>query len=87
MLHKKFWQLNFLSKQLIHAKLKVYHVLNYSKIFQVVHKHNPRTHSPQQNKKAALMAAVYFKVSTPVRLQRQQSSIVYLRLPKGVFPL
>ena len=34
-------------------------------------KNNPRKHLPQQNKKAVLVTAAYFKVSTPVRLQRQ----------------
>ena len=32
-----------------------------------VHKKRPRSHSPQQNKKAVLTTAAYFKVSTPVR--------------------
>ena len=41
--------------------------LNYLKIFKAVPKNNPRTHSPQRNKKAVLTTAAYFKVSTPVR--------------------
>ena len=48
-------------------------------------KNNPRTHSPQQNKKAVLTTAAYCKVCTPARSQRQQSCFVYLRLPKRVF--
>ena len=52
-------------------KKKVAYVLNYLKTFKAVHKNNPRTHSPQQNKKAELTTAAYFKVSTPVRSQRQ----------------
>ena len=36
-------------------------------IFKAVHKNNPRTHSPQQNKKALLTAAAYFKIFTPAR--------------------
>ena len=40
-------------------------------MFKVVPKSNPRTHSPQQNKKAVLMTAAHFKVSTPVRSQKQ----------------
>ena len=32
----------------------------------VVHKNNLRTHSSQQSKKAVLITASYFKVSTPV---------------------
>ena len=34
-------------------------------------KNNLPTYSPQQNKKAMLTTAGYFKVSTPVRSQRQ----------------
>ena len=45
--------------------------LNYLKVFKAVHKNNPRTHSPQQNKKAVLTAAAYFKISTPVPSQIQ----------------
>ena len=75
MLYKKFnqevWQLHFLSKKFIHVKEKVFDVLNYSKTFKVVHKNNPRMHSPQLNKKVVLTTAAYFKVSTPVRTQGQ----------------
>ena len=35
------------------------------------HKINPRVHSPQQNKTAVLTTDAYFKVSTPLHLQRQ----------------
>ena len=47
-----------------------------------MHKNNSRTHSPQQNKKAALTTAAYFKISTPVRSQGQWLLFVYLRSPK-----
>ena len=40
---------------------------NYFKINKAAHKNNPRTHSSQQNKRAVLKAAGYFKVSTPLR--------------------
>ena len=43
--------------------MKSLFVLNYLKIFKVVHKNNPRTHSPQQNKKAMLTTAVYIHIS------------------------
>ena len=51
-------------------KKKFAYVLNYLKTFKAV-KNNPRTHSPQQNIKAVLTTAAYFKVSTPVRSQGQ----------------
>ena len=38
--------------------------LNHFKIFNVVHKNNPRAHSPQQNKKALLTTFVFFKAYT-----------------------
>ena len=38
--------------------------LNHFKIFNVVHKNNPRAHSPQQNKKALLITFVFFKAYT-----------------------
>ena len=52
---------------------KFAYVLNCLKNFKAVPQDNPRTHSLQQNKKAVLTAAAYFKlkVSTPVRSQRQ----------------
>ena len=57
---------------MIHVKEKVYvYVLNYLKTFKAMQKNNPRTHSPQQYKKAVLAAAAYFKASTPVRSQGQ----------------
>ena len=46
-------------------------VSDYFIIQKAAHKNNPRTHSPQQNKKAILKTAAYFKISTPVRSQRQ----------------
>ena len=67
----KVWQLNFLSKKLIHAKQKVCLRFRLFKIFKAVPKNNPMSHSPQQNKKAVLTTGVYFKVSTPIRSQRQ----------------
>ena len=62
-------------------------ILNYLKTFKAEHKNHPRTHSPQQNKKAVLTAAAYFKVSSPVRLQGQVNTtteffIFELVLPK-----
>ena len=39
-----------------------------------MHKNNPRTHSPQQNKKAVLTTAAYFEVSTPVLTALRLSS-------------
>ena len=47
------------------------YALNHLRTFKVLRKNNTRTHSPQQNKKAMLTAATYFKVSPPVRLQGQ----------------
>ena len=61
-LMKKFWQLNFLSKKIGSCERKS---------FMAVLKKNPRTHSPQQNKKAVLTTAAYFKASVPVRSQEQ----------------
>ena len=52
-------------------KKKFVYVLNYLETFKAVHKNNPWTRSPQQNKKAMLMIAAYFKVSTPITLQGQ----------------
>ena len=56
---------------MIHVKEKVINVLNYLKTFKAVQKDNSRTHSLQQNKKAVLTTAAYFKVSTPVGSQGQ----------------
>ena len=50
---------------------KFVYVLNYLKIFIAVDKNNSPTYSLQQNKKASLTTAAYFKVSTPLQLQRQ----------------
>ena len=52
-------------------------VLNYfkiNKVNKVAPKNNPRTHSLQQNKKAVLTTAACFKVSIPIRSQRQLSN-------------
>ena len=51
---------------------KLVYVLSYLKSFKAVHKINPRTQSPQLNKKAVLTTAAYFKVSTHVLLQGQK---------------
>ena len=68
----KIWQLTiFLAKNWYMSNKKFFSVLNYLKLFKAVHKKNSRTHSPQQNKKAVLSTAAYFKVSTPVRSHRQ----------------
>ena len=67
------------------GKKKFVYVLNYLKTFEAVHKNNPQTYSPRQNKKIVLTIAAYFKVSTPVRSQGKQLFFVYLRLPKRVF--
>ena len=66
---------------------KLVYVLSYLKSFKAVHKINPRTQSPQLNKKAVLTTAAYFKVSTHVLLQGQKLYFFYLRLPKRVFPV
>ena len=50
---------------------KFVYFTNYLKIFKAVQKNYQRTHSLQQNKKALLTTAAYFKVSTPVMLQGQ----------------
>ena len=68
-------------------KKKFVYVLNYLKTFKAMHKNNPRTQSPQENNKAVLKTAAYFKVYTIVRSQGQQLLFVYLRLPKSVFPV
>ena len=66
---------------------KSVYVLNYLKIFKAKHQNNPQILSPQENKKAVLTAAIYFKVSTLVQSQRQKPRFLYLRLPKRVFPV
>ena len=40
---------------------KFIYVLNYLKIFKAVLKDNPRTHSLQQNNKAVLTRAAFFR--------------------------
>ena len=52
-------------------KKKFVYVLSYLRAFEAVHKSKPRTHSPQQNKKAVLTTASYFKVSIPLRSEGQ----------------
>ena len=52
-------------------KKKFAYVLNYLKTFKAEQKNNPWTHSLQQDKKAMLRKAAYFKFSGPVRSQRQ----------------
>ena len=49
---------------------KFVYALKYFKINEAARKSNPSTHSSQQNKKAVLTTVSYFKVSTPVGLQR-----------------
>ena len=76
MFHKKFNQdlinYNFFKQKMYSCETKKFaSVLNYLNIFKAVHINDPQTHSPQQNKKAKLTAAAYFKVYTPVRSQRQ----------------
>ena len=71
MLHKKFNQ--DLPNQFFMQKIDSCEVclpFKLIKILSAAPKNNPRTHSPQQNKKAVLTTAVYFKVTTPVRSQR-----------------
>ena len=46
------------------------------------HKNNPRKHPPQQNKKAVLASAAYFKVSTPAR-----KVVETIILPRSAFSL
>ena len=54
---------------MIHVKEKVCLRLKFLKTFKALNKNNPRTHSPQQNKKAVLTTGAYFKVS--IAFQRQ----------------
>ena len=68
-------------------KEKFVYVLDYLKTFKAVHKNNPLTHSSQQNKKAVLTTAAYFKVSSSVMPQGQQLLFVNLSLGKKVFPV
>ena len=67
----------------IHLKEKV--CLRFKLFKKAVQKNNPWTHSLQQNKKAVLTTAAYFKVSNPVRSQGQKLFFAYLHLPKRVF--
>ena len=49
-------------------KKKFGYPLNYFKALMAVRKNNPRTFSPQQNKKVVLTTAVYFQIFIPLRL-------------------
>ena len=49
---------------------KFVYVLDYLESFKTVHKNNPQTGSPQENKKVMLATAAYFKVFTVVWSQR-----------------
>ena len=60
------------------------YVLNNSNIFKAVPKNNPWTHSLQQNKKAALAIAAYFKVCTD-RSDNNCFSFTFV-YQKGCFP-
>ena len=73
MLHKKFSQEDFATwffkqKNWSMWNKKFVYVL---KTFKAMNKNNPRTDSPQQNKKNVLATDAYFKVSTPIRSQGQ----------------
>ena len=57
---------------------KFFYVLSCFKINKTAYKNNPRTHSPQQNKKALLTTASYFKACTSLRLQRQKLKIIFI---------
>ena len=85
MLHKKFNQnlatYGFLSKKLIHMKYKV--CLRFKIFKKAVHKNNPPTHPPQQNK-AVLATASYFKVFTPERFAETVTLRLFLFTKKGV---
>ena len=50
----KIYQLIFLSKMFVC-------ILSYFKIDKVAHKNNPRTHSPQQNKKGCVSDSCLFQ--------------------------
>ena len=76
---RRFGNLIFQAKNWFKWKKKFVYVLNCLKTFKAVHKNNPRTHLPQQNKKAVLMTAAYFKVFTPVRSQGQVSLVAIKR--------
>ena len=43
------------------------------------------THSPQQNKKAMLTRAAYFKVSTPIKLEKKNQALFTFVYRKGRF--
>ena len=51
---------------------KFVYVLDYFQFNSAVNKNNPWTNSLQQNKKAVVKTAAYFKVPNPVRSQRQK---------------
>ena len=75
MLHKKKYNQDlatyFFKKKIVSCEEVCLRFISYLKTFKAVHRNNPWTHSPQQNKKALLRTAAYFKVSTPVRTQEQ----------------
>ena len=48
------------------------YLLDYFQFNIAVNKNSPRTNSLQQNKKAVVKTAAYFKVSNPVRSQWQK---------------
>ena len=52
-------------------KNKFVYVFTYLKTNKAMNTKNPRTHSPQQNKKTVLTTAAYFEDSTPVSSQEQ----------------
>ena len=55
---------------------KFVYILNYFTTHKAALKRNPRTQSKQQNKKAVLATAAYFKVSTPVMSQKQKCGLL-----------
>ena len=74
MLHKKSNQdlaASFFKQKIDPCEVKRFLCFKLFKIYKAVPKSNPRAHSPQQNEKAVMTTAAYFKVSTPVRSQRQ----------------
>ena len=79
MLDKKFYQiLSTYFFLFMLSKIFVY-VLDFFEFNNPAHKNNPHTNSPQQNKKAVLKAAAYFKVSNLVRSQSQKSRLLVIK--------
>ena len=64
---------------------KFAYVLNYLKIVKAMSRNNPRTHSPQKNKKTVLTTAAQFQ---SLYSRKVAETIITLRLPwftkKGV---